>query len=145
MSQKQYKAEWFNRRAFESIKRLDEGVWDFSDSLLLYLPQSAKEYESIQETDTSYFHLVTQPEKQYLKNISSSIVKELPNEFAYIDLGPGTEHKEQYIFDEAKIQGKKFTYIPVDINEHFLDIAREYAEGQKIQVKSVLSSFEGLP
>ena len=45
-----YDQKWFEARAVSSIKRLGEGAWDFSDSLLLYLPQAVQEYESMQET-----------------------------------------------------------------------------------------------
>jgi uncharacterized SAM-dependent methyltransferase len=65
--------------------------------------------------------------------------------FEYIDLGPGTEHKEQFLFDELKKQGKTFAYIPVDISDHFLDVAEAHATGQSIQVRRMKASFEELP
>lgn len=139
-----YNLDWFQNRAFATLSKISDGVWDFSDSLLLYLPSGAKKYESVQQIDTPYFKLVTKPEEDYLAEIASDIVKELPSRFEYIDLGPGTEHKEQYIFDAAKNQTKKFVYRPVDISKHFLRLSTEYALNQGIETKPILSSFEEL-
>ena len=122
-----YDNNWFKKRAFESITPISPNVWDYSDSLLLYISSGVEKYESLQETNTPYFKLVTQPEREYLQSIAKEVVDQLPLDFEYIDLGPGTEHKEQYFFDELKRQGKKFTYIPVDISGHYLALAEEHA------------------
>lgn len=139
-----YDPEWFEKRAFDSIKQIGPHTWDFSDSLLLYLPTSVGSYESLQETDTPYNKLVTKPEREYLEHITPSVVALLPQKFDYIDLGPGTEHKEQFFFDEIKKQGKEFTYVPVDISEHYLALAQKHASGQGIQVRAMQCSFEEL-
>lgn len=112
---------------------------------MIYISSGVEVYEQLQEVNTPYYKLVTKPEHEYLKSISSNIVDLLPNDFEYIDLGPGTEHKEQFIFDELKRQGKKFTYVPVDISEYFLDIAETNALKQGIPVRKVKASFEELP
>lgn len=117
---------------------------DYSDPLLMYMPGEDDKYDTAQETDTPYHRLVTAPERVYLARIADRIVAELPDEFEYIDLGPGTEHKEQFIFDAAKRAGKKFTYRPVDISEQYLKRAAEHASGQGIDVQPLRSSFEGL-
>jgi hypothetical protein len=140
-----YDQEWFKKRAFKSLKKLSEGIWDYSDSLLIYISTGVELYESLQEVDTPYFKLVTNPEHEYLKSIAKDIADMLPNEFEYIDLGPGTEHKEQSLFDELKKQGKTFVYIPVDISDHFLDVAENHAVSQGIEVRRVKASFEELP
>ncbi len=140
-----YSFEWFKERAFNSIKKTGDNIWDYSDSLLLYTPGADDEYEEIQKVDTPYHKLITKPEREYLQEISERVVAQLPQEFEYIDLGPGTEHKEQFIFDAAKRPGKHFTYTPVDISEKFLTIAREYAAPQGIEVKPTRASFEELP
>ncbi len=143
-SRERYDETWFKERAVESLKKIDEGVWDFSDSLLLYTPSGSDTYEQLQEVDTPYFRLVTKPEREYLQSIAKSVIELLPDNFDYIDLGPGTEHKEQFFFDELKKQGKTFTYIPVDISPRYLEMAQSFAEDQDIPVKTVRSSFEEL-
>ena len=140
-----YNQEWFKERAFKSLKKLDNGIWDFSDSLLVYIGSGDAVYEQLQEEDTSYFKLVTKPEHEYLQLIAKNIADILPNDFEYIDLGPGTEHKEQFLFDELKKQGKTFTFVPVDISDHFLEMAESHATSQGIPVRKVKASFEELP
>ncbi len=145
MENRKYNIEWFTNRAFESLHRIAPHTWDYSDSLLLYISSGAEKYEQLQETDTPYFILVTQPEREYLKSIARDVVARLPQKFEYIDLGPGTEHKEQFFFDEIKKQGKECTYIPVDISGHYLTLAEIYAKDQGISVQPIQSSFEELP
>ncbi len=140
-----YSNEWFSQRAWNSLKKVDEGVWDYSDSLLMYIGSGSQEYEDIQEETTDYYRLVTQPEHEYLELIAEDVVSHLPDTFDYIDLGPGTEHKEKYFFDAIHKQGKKCTYIPVDIDENFLSIAESFANEQGIQAKGIKASFEELP
>lgn len=137
-----YNTEWFKKRAFESIKPIAPHEWDYSDSLLLYLPAGVEKYESLQETDTPYFNMVTKPEREYLESIAKSVVDLLPSNFEYIDLGPGTEHKEQFFFDALKSQGKTFTYIPVDISEYYLELAEKHAVDQGIPVRPLKAAFE---
>ncbi len=144
-SKKVYDQAWFKNRAIQGIKKIKNGVWDFSDSLLLYISSDATStYEQLQEVDTPYFSLVTGPERTYLQAVAKQIADVLPDHFDYIDLGPGTEHKEQFLFDELKRQGKAFTYIPVDISDRFLDIARVHAVEQGIHVQVIKASFEEL-
>ena len=140
-----YNQEWFKNRAFKSLRKISDGVWDYSDSLLIYISSGAEVYEQLQEANTPYFKLVTKPEHEYLESIAKSVAEMLPNNFEYIDLGPGTEHKEQFLFDELKKQGKTFTYIPVDISDHFLDVAEQHVKNQGIIVQRMKASFEELP
>ncbi|MFZ2151614.1 MAG: L-histidine N(alpha)-methyltransferase [Minisyncoccia bacterium] len=140
-----YNHAWFVERAMGSVHKIADNTWDYSDSLLLYMPSGVVEYEAVQNTDTPYHRLVTAPEHEYLQQVASDIVSELPDVFDYIDLGPGAEHKEQFFFDACKAQGKTFTYFPVDISEHFLNLAQTYAEAQNIETKTLKGSFEELP
>lgn len=143
--QEQYSPAWFERRAFDGLAQIGKNEWDYSDSLLMYMPGSDDAYEAVQETDTPYNRLVTLPERAYLESIADSVMDALPREFEYIDLGPGTEHKEQFIFDAAKRQGKAFTYRPVDISERYLSLSGGYAKGQGIRVAPLRAPFEELP
>ncbi len=145
LNMEEYSLEWFCERAVTSLKRIEENVWDYSDSLLLYVPDSEGEYETIQVGDDPYVQLITRPERAYLDSIAPAIVAQLPSEFEYIDLGPGTAHKEQSVFDEAKRTGKNFVYRPVDISEHYLKLAAGHAKTQGIQIDPLKSSFEELP
>ncbi len=137
-----YNADWFKKRAFDSIRRISPHVWDYSDSLLLYISSGVEKYESLQDVDTPYFRMVTKPEREYLASIAKDVASALPANFEYIDLGPGTGHKEQFFFDELKKQNKKFTYIPVDISEYYLELAEKHAQDQGIPSKPVKASFE---
>jgi uncharacterized SAM-dependent methyltransferase len=100
---------------------------------LLYIPGSDEKYESIQYEGNPYHEMITIPERKYLQNIMKDVVARLPENFEYIDLGPGSEHKEQYTFDEILKQGKKCIYRPVDISERFLNRAREHAEQRRLR------------
>jgi len=140
----EYNEAWYQNRALASLKKIDEGIWDYSDSLLLYVPGGDNEYEAAQRPDNAYAKLITEPERAYLADIAPKIAEELPGEFEFIDLGPGTAHKEQYLFDECAKLGKKFVYKPVDISKHYLKMAEEYASAQHIQVEPILSAFEDL-
>jgi hypothetical protein len=51
-SPEKYNQEWFKERAFKSLRKLDNGIWDYSDSLLIYVSSGAEIYESLQEVDT---------------------------------------------------------------------------------------------
>lgn len=139
-----YSLAWFQERAFDSLKELDNNVWDFSDSLLIYAPRNEDKYERIQQAESIYSQLVTRPERRYIESIAPDIAKLLPQEFDYIDLGPGTEHKEQFIFEAVKRPGKYFNYIPVDIDEKYLELAAGHAEQQGIPVVPIRSPFEEL-
>lgn len=140
-----YNSLWFKERAIQNITKLADNVWDFSDSLLFYLPGSDQIYESVQEEGGAYFDLVTKPERDFLEYAAPQIIEQLVDGFTYIDLGPGTEHKEQYIFDAAKQAGKTFKYIPVDISERYLRMATTYAQRQSIETQALRTSFEELP
>ncbi len=144
-----YDREWFVERAFNSIKKIEQrdgvGIWDFSDSLLLYIPESESQYEEIQTGESPYAEIITKPEDEYLRNIAEQLVVELPDEFEYIDLGPGTAGKERYIFEEASRQGKKIIYRPVDISKYYLEKAAESARLKfDLETKPLNCSFEEL-
>lgn len=143
--EEKYNAQWFKERAFKYFKKIEDGIWDYSDSLLLYTQSGAEIYEELQETDSPYYNLVTKPEREYLEVIAKNIADILPDNFEYIDLGPGTEHKEQFLFNELKKRNKKFIYYPVDISDQYLDLAEARARNQNIEVRKVKSSFEELP
>ncbi len=142
MQNNQYSINWFKKRALESIKPLGVGSWDFSDSLLLYMSESVKVYEEMQKDETPYHELVTKPETEYILRVAGRVASELPNNFYYIDLGPGTENKERFFFESLKMQGKNFIYFPVDISSHFLDVAKNFAVGSDIKTNPILASFE---
>lgn len=142
---KKYDNEWFRERARNSIHKLGPNTWDYSDSLLLYISSGVKKYEDLQDEDTPYFNLVTKPEREYLQSIAKNVVDALPPKFEYIDLGPGTEHKEQFFFDELRKQEKDFVYVPVDISEEYLKLAEKHAKNQGIETRPVQAAFEELP
>lgn len=137
--------EWFIERALNTLTFNKEGnFWDFSDSSLVYTPGSEEEYKEVQEEDTEYNKLVTTQEHALLRQIAGDVIQKLPQKFLYIDLGPGTEHKEQYFFDAIKTQGKEVIYVPVDINLKILKEASAHAEQQGLSVLPNQSLFEDL-
>lgn len=144
---------WITERLISTIrKRVDNQgeFWDFSDTLPMYLISSLVNtindvYKQVQADQSLYNNLVTIPEKQFLESIAKSLVEALPQEFVYIDLGPGTERKENIFFDEIKKQRKKIIYVPVDMNQEYLSQATENARQQGIEVYPIQSSFEDLP
>jgi len=144
-NKEKYSLDWFEKRAFSSLNKVSNGVFDYSDSLLLYIPGSDEEYEKVQHEGNPYHEIVTAPEREYLERIAKDVVARLPDNFEYIDLGPGSEHKEQYIFDQLVVQRKKCVYRPVDISEKFLDMAASHAEKQSITTEPICASFEELP
>jgi len=145
MENSKYNMDWFKERALASIRAIGSNAWDYSDSLLLYISSGVEKYENLQQEDTLYFKTITNPERAYLQSIAKSVVDSLPFNFEYIDLGPGTEHKEQFFFDELRKQGKEFIYVPVDISEEYLRLAEENATKQGIVTKPVQAAFEELP
>jgi hypothetical protein len=140
-----YDSGWFKERAMSGLKKIDGDSWDYSDSLLLYLPGHDETYESVQDLKSPYHEIVTAPEREYLNEVAPKVANILPQDFDYIDLGPGTEHKEQFFFDELKNQGKVFSYHPVDISERYLTLASDHAERQGTVINTIRSSFEELP
>lgn len=139
-----YSLDWFRHKALHSIKRIDETTWDYSDPSLIYLPDAEEKYETIQQDSSRYHDIVTAPERAYVQRIAERIGRALPDNFDYIDLGPGTEHKEQYLFDALKVLGKRFRYIPVDVNKKYLDLAVAHAESQGIETLGVQAAFESV-
>ena len=142
---KKYDMTWFTTKAHSSLYKIQEGVFDYTYPCLDYHPLAAVHYEKKQESGNPYERLVTTPEKEFLIKIAKDLVSFLPKKFEYIDLGPGTAHKEQYFFDELFKTEKEFIYIPVDIYQRFLEMSATYAADQKIKVDPILSSFEELP
>lgn len=140
-----YDLAWFEQRAIGGLKKVSDGVWDYSDSLLLYLPGSDEIYEDVQNKENPYYEFVTAPERKYLQEIAQDVVKELPEGFDFIDLGPGTEHKEQFIFDAAKAINKTFIYHPVDISRRYLQLVEDHASQQRVPTESLRVSFEEVP
>ena len=139
-----YDDAWFRLRALASLKRINASSWDYSDSLLLYAPGGDDEYEASQQSDTAYAWLITQPEQRYLQDVAGKMAAALPDYFEYVDLGPGTAHKEYYLFDALQAAGKEFVYRPVDISPAYLEAAASSAAGRGIAVQPILSPFEDL-
>ncbi len=137
--------KWFKKRAIDSLRKIDENTWDYSDSTLAWSPGAMSIYKDIQEREPLYRKNITDKESNLIKNISSEIVSSLPEKCLYIDLGPGTEHKEKFFFDAIKNQGKNILYVPVDINLDMLAIADEYAKKNGFNTYPINQTFEDLP
>lgn len=135
---------WFQAEAWKSLHRGDDDMWDFSDSSLTYSPASVEAYGAIQEEETEYSRNVTQVEHELLKTTAVELAADLPDTFSYVDLGPGTEHKERYLFDELRKAGKAFEYFPVDISTEVLAESSRFATAEKVPVHPVCNQFEDI-
>lgn len=138
--------EWFEGRAKQSLKKVREGVWDFSDSALAYSPAGMRAYALAQQEDgAKYKDGVTNKESEFLRSIAPEVIADLPQSFSYIDLGPGTEHKEKFFFDAVKEQNKTLTYIPVDVSGEALEVAKAFGTQEGFETNELYATFEELP
>ena len=137
--------EWFQNRAKSSLVKVSEGLWDFSDSALFWTDEAVKKYEDAQTADQdTYKKQVTDKETVYLKKITPDVVSRLPTKINYIDLGPGTENKQDYFIDEIRKQRKELSYTPVDINKIILDAVSHHISEKGIDTYPIHSSFEDM-
>lgn len=133
---------WFRQEAWKSLQRAPDGSWDFSDSSLMYSPASTQAYREAQEEDTAYAREVTAVEHGVFRDVAKDIAVALPQQFSYIDLGPGTEHKERYLFDAVHAEGKHFEYYPIDISSDVLAESRRFAAEQNVVIHPMNGRFE---
>lgn len=136
--------EWFQRQAWKSLQQSPDGSWDFSDSSPLYSPASLIAYRETQHEETEYGRHVTAVEHEVLQHVAPEIVLSLPSHFAYIDLGPGTEHKERYFFDAVQKAGKTIEYYAVDISKTVLIESERFASERNIACHSIHDRFEDI-
>jgi hypothetical protein len=137
--------EWFLQRAKEKLIKVEDGLWDYSDSALFWTDDVVKEYEEAQKgEEDEYKKKVTDAETLYLKHVVSDIVSELPNEINYIDLGPGTENKQDVFLKEMIDGGKDIIYTPVDINKRILDVVEQHVSSFGLPIHKVHASFEDM-
>lgn len=150
---------WFESEAKRSYAKIHEGYWDFSDSALIYNEKGMAEYIASQKQSTEYSQEVTQVEHRAIKNMAPEICQTFANKFLglkeenkshnllpfqFIDLGPGTEHKEKYLFDEFEKMQAKFKYIAVDVSDAALKSAEEYAKSLNIPAKTIHNRFDNV-
>lgn len=136
--------QWFHDEAWKILHRGNDGIWDFSDSSLTYSPASMQSYGDVQQEETEYEKNVTRVEHELLRESAPQLVAHLPKNFSYVDLGPGTEHKEQYFFDELQKSGRKFEYFPIDISAPVLEESSRFASEKKITTHPIIGRFEDL-
>lgn len=136
--------EWFANRAKESLVMKD-GFWDFSDSALFWTDEVMSNYKDAQtDSEDVYKKQVTDSETAYLKKITPDLVSHLPQNINYVDLGPGTENKQDLFIDEIQRRGKKLMYTPVDINKSVIDLVGQHVTKKGIAIHPVHSSFEDM-
>ncbi len=137
--------EWFAERAKNKLVKTGAGQWDFSDSALFWTDEVVKQYEDAQTVDgDDYKSQVTDAETVYLKKIMPDLVSHFPSKINYIDMGPGTENKQDYIIDEIKKQGKSLVYTPVDINSSMVESVSTHVSKEGIATFPIQSSFEDM-
>lgn len=137
--------EWFAARAKSKLVKVGDGMWDFSDSALFWTDEVVKEYENAQTSEgDAYKKHVTNAETVYLKKIVPDLVSYLPSNINYVDMGPGTENKQDYIIEEIRRVGKHVSYTPVDISKQMVVAASNHVSKEGIATFPVQSSFEDM-
>lgn len=134
--------KWFEQEARTSLHQIGDGLWDLSDSALLYTDKGMAGYKAIQKEETQYSQQVTKVEHRLIRDIAPGIASRLPDAFSYVDIGPGTEHKEKYFFDAFNQQGKNFDYLPIDVNSAVLNESSQFARANGIASRSIHMRFE---
>jgi hypothetical protein len=137
--------EWFANRVKDSLINRGEGFWDFSDSVILWTDESVKSYENAQTKDQDAYKMqITDSESKYLKKIAPNLVSYLPDRINFIDMGPGTENKQDIFIEEIKKTGKEFIYTPVDINKKILNLAVDHMKRYGVTTIPIHSTFEDM-
>lgn len=136
--------KWFEQTAISSIKKIDDDIWDFSNSSILYTPASSSAYENIQRNEHGYKKIVTGAEASFIEKVAPKIVDKLPQSFTYVDFGPGTEHKERFFQNAIKKQNKDILYVPVDISKQMLDVANTFAINAGFKTYPIHNTFENV-
>jgi hypothetical protein len=116
-------------------------TWDLTDPKLHYLSiAQSQDYLSLRLNKT-YFSGMHSQELALLEQSVSSIIKSLPDSFAYIDFGPGSGDKSEILLKEAKNQNKEISYHGIDISETILDCAMDNISKLKIPIKGYVGDF----
>jgi uncharacterized SAM-dependent methyltransferase len=105
-------------------------VLDLSQPYNMYLtPAQAQSYLALMKDDTyrTPFH---DPIKNLFGKHTRRILQLLDGPLALIDLGPGFPDKTLPLFAYLKQSLIACTYVPVDINRHFLDLAASTAQAE---------------
>ena len=140
----QYSLEWFQSRALSSLEKGKDGVWDYTDSAIIWQPRAIEFYKSLQTKDNAYKRTVTNEDSSLLQKIAPKIVDLLPESFTYIDLGPGTEDKESFFFEAMQKALKKMVYVPVDVHKDMLNGAAATARTFGFVAQPLQCDFESV-
>ncbi|NQZ85913.1 MAG: L-histidine N(alpha)-methyltransferase, partial [Nanoarchaeales archaeon] len=77
-----------------------------------------------------------------LQNNMETILEKFSNQTHYVDLGPGNADKSELIITHAKKQDMIRLYTAIDIQQMYLEIAKEKIENLKVPVKTLETTFE---
>lgn len=125
------------------IKYKDDGkiTHYLNDSKTWYVtPSQAKAYLDSHD-DPKYASKMLGPEYALLQNNVDLIVEGLPEEFVYVDLGPGLAKKSRLILEHAIATGRKPVYSAVDISPIMLETAEHTLSDLNLESKTFLGDF----
>ncbi len=116
-------------------------TWDLTEPRFHYLSIAQAQEYLLLSLNKAYSSGMHSQEVSLLEHHASSIIKSLPDSFAYVDFGPGSGDKSEILLKEAKKQDKKVKYHGIDISETILNCAMENISKLGIPVKGYVGDF----
>jgi len=123
---------------------------------IIYLDDSKTWYMDKEQVNTylelynggDYSKGMLEGEKRLIEDNIDDIVKQLPEKYSFIDLGPGTADKSGKIIRESILKEKEVNYHAIDINEFMLETAlknieeiRKKSKDKSLTVQGYLGDF----
>ena len=110
-----------------------DGAWRLDDPKFAYLTEEQVDAYLHLEESQNYEEGMHDAERMLLEKHKSRIVFEWPEKVAVVDLGCGRGEKTLKKVAEAREQGKKVVYHPLDISDKMLALAVENATKEGIE------------
>lgn len=112
-----------------------------NDSMTWYqTPQQALAYIASHK-DPVYASKMLDSEFDLIKRNVSKIISCLPEDFTYLDLGPGVGEKSKLLLEEALYQKKNPFYSAIDISRTMLDVAVSTLSSLNLDSKTFVGDF----
>ncbi|MBS3144055.1 L-histidine N(alpha)-methyltransferase [Candidatus Woesearchaeota archaeon] len=116
-------------------------TWDLTEPRFHYLSiAQAQDYLSLVHNKT-YASGMHSQEMDLLQRYAPSIIRSLPDSFAYIDFGPGSGDKSSILLSEALRQNKRVAYHGIDISETILTSALSTLSALGLPVRGYVGDF----
>jgi uncharacterized SAM-dependent methyltransferase len=116
-----------------------------NDSKTWYLMQKQAEFYLKLHEDQRYARGMLTKEMNLIKqNLQEIVHKGFAPKTTYLDLGPGKADKSKLMIEEALGQNKSVSYLAIDINKLFLDIALKEISSLGVSSIGLEGDFEKL-